>query len=195
MLNQRYLQLYQAAVNAVAQVEAALNCCPTNEQIAEGSVHEGTDMLKNFTDNIYAIRETHALIDTLRKTLQTNHKALQTYACALYMEATPEDRDQMTETGKVVGDYATGYPSPKVSVETLKRVKCPELYDRFCKEVLGVTNESLVQSGSIEVHYKYFGDWLTEQLAQGYVQPEVMSEVKQYNEFEFKVTKKKALLS
>lgn len=191
MLNQRYFQLYHETVTAVAQVEGALNRCPTSEQIMQ---LDG-DTLAHFTDNIYAVREAYNLVDNLRKTIQRTHKELQTVACALYMEATPDQKDSMTETGKVIGEYASGSPAPKVSVESLKRVKCPALYDRFCREVLGVTNESLIESGSIEVHYKYFGDWLTQQLSEGYVQPEVMSEVKQYNEFEFKVTKRKALLS
>lgn len=188
MLNQRYYQLYHEAVTAVAQLEGALNRCPTTEQLIQ---LEG-DTLAHFTDNIYAVRETYNLIDNLRKTVQKMHKDLQTSACALYMEAQPT---QMTETGKIQGDYATGCPSGKVAVESLKRVKCPALYDRFCREMLGVTNESLIESGSIEVHYKYFGDWLSEQLAKGFVAPEVLSQVKQYNELEFKVTKRKALLS
>lgn len=191
MLNQRYFQLYCDVVTAVSQLEGAIDRCPTTEQLIQV---EG-DTLANFTDCIYAVRESYNLLDSLRKNANKVHKELQTAACAMYMESTPTQKDTMTDTGKVVGEYATGRPAAKVSVESLKRVKCPALYDRFCREMLGVTNESLIESGSIEVHYKYFGDWLTEQLAQGFVTPDVMSEVKQYNEFEFKVTKRKALLS
>lgn len=188
MLHQRYYQLHLQAVTAVAELESAINRCPTTEQLIQ---LEG-DMLANFTDNIYAMRETYGILDRLRKTVKKLHEDLQTVACALYMEAQPT---QMTETGRIQGDYATGHPVGKVAIGQLKREKCPALYDRFCREMLGVTNESLIESGSIEVHYKYFGDWLSEQLAKGFVAPEVLSQVKQYNELEFKVTKRKALLS
>lgn len=191
MLDPKYLALFHEAMLAVTGLEAAINRTPTAEQLIQ---KEGNP-LAHLTDAIYAARETYNLLDNLRKAVNRVNKKLQQTACVLYLESSPAQQAEFSDTGSVIGEYATGKPKTNTSVESLKRVKSPELYDRFCREVLGVTNESLIQSGAVEVQYKYFGEWITQQLADGYVKPDVMDQVKTYNEYEFSVTKKRPLLS
>ena len=191
MLHPNYFNLFRDAVTAVSELEAAINRTPTAEQLIQ---QEGNP-LAHLTDAIYAVRETYNLIDNLRKNINNTNKQLQQVACVLYLESSPEQQAAFSDSGAVVGEYASGKPKTNVSVASLKREKAPDLYDRFCREVLGVTNQSLIESGAVEVHYKYFGEWLTQQLSEGYVKPDVMDQLKTYNEFEFSVTKKRALLS
>ena len=191
MLPAKSFQLYQAVVTAAADVEGALNRAPTAEHV----IQMDGDILANMTDAIYALRESYNLLDNLRKAVNKQHKELQTAACTLYMQLDPVQQSQLNEAGRVEGEFATGKPSTKTTVATLKRSKSPELYDRFCREVLGVTNEHLIETGAIEAHYVYFSEWVTQQLADGKVLPDVMNQIKQYNELEFGVIKKKAILS
>jgi len=191
MLDKKYLDLYQESMTAVTNLEAAINRTPTAEQL----IQQDGNPLAHLADAIYATRETYKLLDNLRKTVDKVNKQLQQIACVLYIESSPSQQAEFSDTGAVVGEYATGKPKTNTSVESLKRAKAPELYDRFCREVLGVTNESLIQAGAVEVHYRYFGDWITQQLSEGYVKPDVMDQIKTYNEYEFSVTKKRGLLS
>ena len=191
MLDPKYLALFQETMTAVTSLEASINRTPTPEQLIQGP----GDSLANLTDAIYAVRESYKLIDNLRKQVDKANKQLQQTACVLYLESSPSQQAEFSDTGAVIGEYASGKPKTNTSVESLKRVKSPELYDRFCREVLGVTNESLIEAGAVEVHYRYFGEWITQQLSEGYVKPDVMDQLKTYNEFEFSVTKKRGLLS
>jgi len=185
------MRLYHDAVTAVADLEGSFNRAPTPEQIIQ---MEG-DMLSNLTDSVYACRETYELLDNLRKRMNHIYKEFQKAACVAYMQITPDEQDKLSKAGCAVGDFASGKPSTKITVASVKRDKSPELYDRFCREVLGVKNEALIESGAIEVHYKYFGEWVTEQVASGGVLPDVMKDIKTYQEFEFRVTKHKAILA
>ena len=187
----KYLQLYKDVVTAVAEVNGAINRSPTPEQV----IQMDGDILQNLTDAIYAVRESYDLLDEARKTVNNLHRELQGAACTAYLSATPEQVFAMTESGRTKGEYATGKPGTKVTVEQMKRDKSPELYDRFCREVLGVTNDSLIESGAIEVHYKYFGEWVTNELAEGRMTQDIFKQVKTYNELQYKVIKTKALLT
>jgi len=191
MMPPKYLELYKEIVTAVSLVNASINRAPTPEQVIQ---MEG-DILQNLTDAVYAARESYNLLDEARKAVNGLHKELQHAACTAYMTATPDQVYGFTEAGKVRGEYATGKPGTKVTVEKVQRSKSPEVYDRFCREVLGVTNEALIEAGAVEVHYKYFGEWVSNELAEGRLTQDVFKQIKTYNELEYKVTKTQALLT
>lgn len=191
MLPPKSFQLYQTVVTAAAEIEAALGRAPTVEQV----IQMDGDILGNMTDAIYALRESFNLADNIRKAINKQFKEMQQAACAAYMSADIHQQSLLNEAGRAVGEYATGKPSTKTAVSILKREKNPSLYDRFCRECLGVTNDELIHSGAVEVHYVYFSDWVTNQIAEGKCLPEVLSEMKQYNELGFDVVKKKPILS
>ena len=191
MLPAKSFQLYQAVVTAAADVEGALNRAPTAEHV----IQMDGDILANMTDAVYALRESYELIDSLRKSVKRQHEELQRAACALYSQLDPVQQSQLNDTGRVEGEFATGKPSTKTNVTMVKRKKDPELYDRFCREALGVTNTELIESGAIEAHFVHFSDWVTKQVAEGKVLPDVINKMKTYNELGFGVIKKKAILS
>lgn len=191
MLPPKSYQLYQTVVTAAADIEGALNRAPTVEQV----IQMDGDMLGNMTDAIYALREAYNLIDNVRKSINNQFKEMQQAACVAYMNADMHQQSLLNGTGRAVGEYATGKPSTKTTVGVVKREKNPALYDRFCREVLGITNEELIEAGAVEAHYVYFSNWVTSQIASGKCLPDVLSQMKQYNELGFDVVKTKPLLS
>lgn len=188
-LHRKALALYKAAIDAVHTIEEHLaeHAAPTPATI----ISDASNVLADLTDAVYAARETETLLDNLRKRVSKLHTNLQIAACTVYRES---DITELVEAGGAIGDYASGKPLIKTAVAAIRRDRMPELYDRFCREVLGITNESLIQSGAVEVHYAYFSEWLTQRLNDGEPMPACLLDQKQYQDMKFSVSKRRSLL-
>jgi hypothetical protein len=141
--------------------------------------------LENLTDLVFVLRETEKLLEALRKDVSKRYEEAQHAACVAFTQAPPEEF-------KVEAEYVTGVPDPKKAIPNIKREGNEEVYDRFLREVLKVQDESVIQSGSIVIHYVHFREWLTAQLRNGINIPEELMP-KSYTEYNFSVTKRRGM--
>ncbi len=179
MINRPDLQSYARVVKLIAEASATVD----NMTQAQNVAALPGDTLGNYADYCYALKQIEELADKLRKEAKNKGRAMQATACALFIQLQPEEP-------VAHGKYASAKPNFKQAINTLKRTEeTAEAYDAFCREALGVTNESAIAAGVINVHFDSFQEWHAAALAEGKNYPS-LELFKPFNMFSYDTRKK-----
>lgn len=183
-MNKASLLFFHTLVNSLSVLKSTMAKVP---QPLEAVADTTGDPLGNLADLVYVLREAEALAIELKRDLSKLKSAAEMTACHVWQNYPPA-------IGEAVGEYCTGKPHFKKALADIKRDGNEEVYDRFCREVLHVLDQRVIESGAIAIHYQRFSDWYSQCLADGQAFDDVVNTLKGYTELHFSVKKTRGLL-
>lgn len=137
-------------------------------------------------DTIYVLKKTAELLKETRAAVNRKHDLFNAIAVSLAAE-----EGELT----VRTEWCTMTCSTKVSTQVPTLAKTPQAYEVFCKEVLGITSEEVIESGMVSIHYERWSEFYTAMLQAGKdIPPLLARELKQYDASKTIVRKKRDLL-
>lgn len=179
MIDRRDLEAYARMVRLISELTLQLDSMTYPQNVAS----KPGDVMGNYADYCFLLRNVEELLDKLRKEAASRHKAMQATACAIFTQLSPD-----TPTGE--GKYATGQPVFSQAISGLKRTdETQEAYDLFCRESLGITDQTVIESGVISVHFDKFQEWYIKAMEAGRTLPGV-EQFKPFNNFAYKTRKR-----
>lgn len=145
------------------------------------------ETLNDQADRLYVLRKLRDLYEEARKAVQRKHDTCNAILVSQAVEA-GED--------KIKTEWCTVSIGIKMATEVPTPSKNPEAYKQFLTDICGVSDEEIIASGMLQIHFGHWGDYYTNvMLAAGRDLPgPLQGALKQYDASKTTIRKNKDLL-
>lgn len=159
------------------QISTAINTLPNTQEIIASAAGNPGRALAELIDAGFAIDTVLKNLEELEKNLKTRKEGIEKAATAIYVAYPAFQQTIETPHTKAVISYKTKHSELRRTTENA------EVYDRFCREVLHVASEEIIQAGVICTYYPGWTEYITAIEAAGGSLPQGLEKAfKEYHE-------------
>lgn len=162
---------------ATDNISTAANKLPSTQDIIAGATGNPGRALDELIDAGFALSEVLKNLEELEKLVKTRKEAIEKAATAIYVSYPAFQQTIQTKYTKAVISYKTKHS------ELRRTQQNADVYDRFCREVLKIASEEIIQAGVVCTYYPGWSEYITALQAAGYSLPAGLEKAfKEYNE-------------
>lgn len=162
---------------ATDNISTAANKLPSTQDIIAGAAGNPGRALDELIDAGFALSEVLKNLEELEKLVKTRKETIEKAATAIYVSYPAFQQTIETKHTKATISCKTKHP------ELRRTPQNADVYDKFCREVLKITSEEIIQAGVVATYYPGWAEYISALSAAGESLPDGLDKAfKEYKE-------------